>query len=65
MTLNLYAVLIVIIALFVICVYGAMLVVVSADVGVWKGVRQKIAEKYTYWISLEIAGFVFAMMYLV
>ena len=61
MTYNLYAVLVVIIALSVICIYGAMLIVVSADVFVWKCDRQKIAQKYTYWLSLEIAGFAFAI----
>ena len=47
------------IALAVICINCAMLVVVSADVMVWKDERQELAQKYTYWLSLEIAAFWF------
>ena len=49
------------IAIAVICINIAMLVVVSADVMVWKDERKELAQKYTYWLSLEIAAFAFAV----
>ena len=56
-----YALTVVGIAIAVICINCAMLVVVSEDIMVWKDERQKVAQKYTYWLSLEIAAFAFAV----
>ena len=63
MTATMYAILLVIIAVGVICINCAMLAVVSADIHIWKSDRQKIAQKYTYWLSLGIAIFAFAVWY--
>jgi len=61
MSYYMFALTVIGVALSVIAINVAMLAVVSTDVMVWKDERQKVAQKYTYWLSLEIAAFAFAV----
>ena len=61
MTYNIHALSVAAVALGVILIYGAALIVVSADVDVWKEDRRAEAERLTYWLCLAIAVFVFAV----